>query len=165
MFVAVFAACAFIVAVWSAVFIGIFVFNVSIYAWDRLSPEQDHAQPIPTIQFSHPITDIESIPDKTYIKSLQHIGQCKADTFYAKLDVYLSTSLPEGVLGRFYLMDGQGVIELDKSNGMDINTIAHEVSHWVDRIVVAHALEGTEVRAYLQGYFTECVMSLVAKNV
>lgn len=45
------------------------------------------------------------------------------------------------------------------------NTVAHEASHATDAIIKTHGLgTNTEVRAYIEGYLTECITRLLTKK-
>lgn len=58
----------------------------------------------------------------------------------------------EGTYARFYGSPVAIVLE-----ERDLNTVAHEVSHFVDWAMKKKGIRDGEARAYMQGYFTECV--------
>lgn len=98
--------------------------------------------------------------------SKDRAGACGTKDFEAEVQVYLtSDNLPEGVEGRFTIFGG-GKPTITILKGTDYtNVIAHEVSHWVDAIVGSKGINDTETRAYLQGYFTQCVTDLINKKL
>jgi hypothetical protein len=54
---------------------------------------------------------------------------------------------------------------LDPVGGMDLDTVAHEVSHFVDTVMHDYALLDDHYEAYLQGSWTKCVWELVEKDL
>lgn len=87
-----------------------------------------------------------------------HTFVCADDTMRTNVVVYIVETLnKEGdggmpVGGAFYAHE-MAIVLVDT----DINTVAHEVSHLVDWVVQEKGIHDDETRAYLQGYFTECV--------
>lgn len=55
-------------------------------------------------------------------------------------------------------------IKLLKGSGTDVDTIAHEVYHMVEHIMETANVEDPHVGAYLQGNWTECVLSIVQRQ-
>lgn len=92
--------------------------------------------------------------DRPHSKPLKQFT-CKDDLVMASVDVMLVDHFDEeGVLGTFNPMKGEIIIATTSSN-----TISHEVSHLVDAIMGTKGMVGTETRAYIQGYFTECIFN------
>lgn len=59
----------------------------------------------------------------------------------------------------------ENLILLNEVSGIDISTVAHEVYHMVQTKMREYEVEDPHYGAYLQGAFTECVWSLVERNV
>lgn len=85
-----------------------------------------------------------------------YIGKCYSKTMYAGVNIYLTDNIGENTVGRFY--NEEATIVLTNS---DIDAVAHEVSHFVDYVIKKKSIHDAETRAYLQGYFTDCVYSKV----
>lgn len=90
-----------------------------------------------------------------------YAGFCESGTLLARLTVYVIDEFPnnaEGArtLGKFYknVEDSPVIVFVRNSS---IAVVAHEVSHYVDFLVETKGIKDGETRAYLQGYFTECV--------
>lgn len=48
------------------------------------------------------------------------------------------------------------------SRGELFQTVSHEASHMTDAVIEMHGLgQNTEVRAYIEGYLTECISKLI----
>lgn len=82
------------------------------------------------------------------------VGYCGDDAIKATVGIYKVKSLLLNDSTRGLFWDKTYTIALVDT---DINTIAHEVSHFVDRVVADKKIHDGETRAYLQGYFTDCV--------
>jgi len=80
------------------------------------------------------------------------MGSCYSETMQMGVHVYVVNKIPDNVEGQFY--QNEYSIVLVKTS---INTIAHEVSHFVDFSMKQKNIKDSETKAYLQGYFTECV--------
>lgn len=83
------------------------------------------------------------------------VGSCVSKSMKASVGVYVVDKLPNDYVGRYYA-DRQVIVLVDT----DIETVAHEVSHFVDDVMRTKQIEDGETRAYLQGYFTDCVENL-----
>lgn len=100
------------------------------------------------------------------------VGECRADVFYAGVSVFLPKTINGGgtqgmmmmTMGDKSVHNAAIIISKDNKTGY-VDVISHEVSHFVDRIIESRGLEGTEVRAYLQGYLTNCVTNLVKSKI
>lgn len=57
------------------------------------------------------------------------------------------------------------ILSLSEKDGLDIGTVAHEVSHMVDTIMESHHLADEHYEAYLQGAYTTCVWMLVKQDL
>ena len=109
--------------------------------------------------------------DKTYVKDVKGVnriydesqvdyllGYCISEVMMVKIEVLLNKDMI--AKGKFFY-DGNSYvgIALRETN---VNIISHEVSHYVDYIVKRKNINDGETRAYLQGYFTQCVYDLVS---
>lgn len=56
-------------------------------------------------------------------------------------------------------------IFLRPNGGLNIATVSHEVSHMVDTFMEKRPNIDPHYRAYLQGYWTECVWRIVEKDI
>lgn len=82
-----------------------------------------------------------------------HVGMCVSKTFDTYVKVYVVDGFEnENKGGGFYSKEMTIVLK-----DFRIKIVAHEVSHLVDHIMKTKRIKDTETRAYLQGYFTECV--------
>lgn len=68
----------------------------------------------------------------------------------------------EGAVGRW--TPSTRTIALDPIGGIDVNTIAHEVAHMVDDMMVIYKVQDPHIEAYLQGNWTECVLFLAVEE-
>lgn len=50
------------------------------------------------------------------------------------------------------------------NEGLNVEVIAHEVSHAVESLLVRHQVRDTHVRAGIQGYLTDCVFEIVKED-
>ena len=103
--------------------------------------------------FTGPVIIRDFEPLETMFAYTDFEGRCSSEIFLDEVEVYV-------VDGVEY--DGQYFIDpptIVLSN-TGINTIAHEVSHYVDDLTYVHGISDGETRAYLQGYFTKCVYDL-----
>lgn len=82
------------------------------------------------------------------------VGNCSSNMMYAGVDIYMTDDIGKNIVGRYY-NDEETIVLTTNS----IDVVAHEVSHFVDSIVKQKGIHDAETRAYLQGYFTECVYS------
>ena len=57
------------------------------------------------------------------------------------------------------------VIELMQPTGLDVETVAHEVSHMVDSFMIKYNVQDPHFEAYMQGYWTECVMKIMEDDI
>jgi len=71
-----------------------------------------------------------------------------------KVEVQIE-NLEGTVAGQFIAT--QRLIQLDEERGRDVGTIAHEVSHLVDHLLVLYPTDNEHMRAYYQGNWTQCV--------
>lgn len=60
---------------------------------------------------------------------------------------------------------GAYAIMLREDVGMDIDTIAHEVSHMVDTVMDDYNVKDQHYEAWLQGQWTRCVWEIVEKDI
>lgn len=91
------------------------------------------------------------------------LGICGTATFNEHVYIYEREGEDETIQGEFG-SDGYVdiiIINTNVPNYTLINTVAHEVSHYVDRLVHVKGIEDTETRAYLQGHLTACVFDKV----
>lgn len=94
----------------------------------------------------------------------EKVGECVSTDIHAHLQVYISDKLPAtGVEGMFIPSSGSIVVKETSKSLELLEIVAHEVSHFVDAVVRAKNINDGETRAYLQGYFTDCVYKLVTK--
>lgn len=56
-------------------------------------------------------------------------------------------------------------IMLDTDSGEEVNTIAHEVSHAVDDIMIWYDFKDPHYEAWLQGSYTSCVWQVVQSKL
>lgn len=56
-------------------------------------------------------------------------------------------------------------ILLSMSTGLDIDTVAHEVSHAVDSIMDEYQFQDEHYEAYLQGRLTRCIWEIVDYDI
>ena len=89
------------------------------------------------------------------LNEIDYIGTCKADSMLTSVDVYWTSDFKDGFQGLFNTE--LSIIILGSSN---ISIVTHEVSHFVDYVMYRKGINDGETRAYLQGYFTECVWRL-----
>ena len=68
----------------------------------------------------------------------------------------------EGIAGRWHPVDK--IIILNPTGGLDVNTVSHEVYHMVEDVMKWYDIEDPHVGAYLQGNWTECVLSVVQRQ-
>lgn len=83
-------------------------------------------------------------------------GVRQEPTLSSRVSVYLTKGRGAGIAGVFYRK--QSAIEL-RDRGL--NTVAHEVSHFVDRTLWDRDIDDDETEAYLQGFYTDCVWDLI----
>lgn len=57
------------------------------------------------------------------------------------------------------------VIELMQPGGLDVDTVAHEVSHAVDTMMALHPDVDPHYAHYIQGRLTLCVMSILGEDL
>lgn len=100
-------------------------------------------------------------PQWTGLQTEYRTGRCIEEGIRAQVWVFVvdevGTTTEEHIAGRFYSDDdGFAAIVLENAG---INEVAHEVSHYVDWTLKEKGIRDSETRAYMQGYFTECVMS------
>jgi hypothetical protein len=81
-------------------------------------------------------------------------GVCVSNTFDVSLSVYVIDDL--GGPNAIYAKEPVAVVF--ERGQMSVNIVSHEVSHFVDHVVALKQINDTETRAYLQGYFTDCVL-------
>lgn len=96
-------------------------------------------------------TEMQNFSDPT----LQYVGSCRDELIRSTLEIYTSASLPLGIDGVYY-NDAFGVV-FATSTSIGLTVVAHEVSHFVDNIMVKKGIHDGETRAYIQGYFTNCI--------
>lgn len=88
-------------------------------------------------------------------KGEKKVATCVSADLKAALEVYTVEEFDEpGILGQF---GPRGIFIKERS----VDTVSHEVSHFVDVMVEAKGIHDGETRAYLQGYFSECVWTAV----
>lgn len=103
-------------------------------------------------------TQEEKLDEKDFV------GKCESVDMQASVGVYLKVLRP-GLNGQFYTQGGNPIIVLSKVSSISYqNLVSHEVSHFVDALVSAKGINDGETRAYLQGYFTDCVYKLIDKK-
>lgn len=56
-------------------------------------------------------------------------------------------------------------IRLSEKSGLDIDTVAHEVSHAIDYIMIEYQIEDHHYEAYMQGQLTLCIWQIVQEDV
>src|SRR3990167_797450 len=83
-----------------------------------------------TVQVDYSIKGDVEPPD--FLKEGEYIGYCDDDVLESGVELYVSKNLGENVGGQFYSWKGRSVIALVSTT---TNTIAHEVSHLVDKII------------------------------
>lgn len=57
------------------------------------------------------------------------------------------------------------VLSLMQPDGLNIQTVAHEVSHLVDTLMIRYAIQDEHYEAYLQGFWTECVYEILQEDI
>lgn len=57
------------------------------------------------------------------------------------------------------------IIELMQPDGLDIGTVAHEVSHMVDDFMAKRPDIDPHYRAYMQGFWTDCVYQIMEHDL
>ena len=92
------------------------------------------------------------------IEDKEYVGVCWDNTLSSTVSVY-TADLPGDVIGRF--IADKNMIIISKIGGFSVQNIAHEVSHLVDDIIFYKGIRDGETRAYLQGYFTDCIYKLL----
>ena len=90
------------------------------------------------------------------LPQIDYIGACHSEDMIISVGIYLTDYIEEDILGRFY---GVNVVIAVTSD--DLKIVAHEVSHLIDYVVKQKNIRDVETRAYLQGYFTDCVYTKV----
>lgn len=89
------------------------------------------------------------------------IGTCHDPVLMSGVTVFVVDAFErDSVLGKFFSNPYPVIVLKD----IAVDTVAHEVSHLVDYIVSRKRISDTETRAYLQGYYTGCVISLVSEE-
>lgn len=82
-------------------------------------------------------------------------GYCVSNTLNTSVTIYRADDLGDAT-ARFY-RDDLAIVFVQGGT----SAIAHEVSHFVDYVVHQRGIDDPETRAYLQGYFTECVDNIL----
>jgi len=102
------------------------------------------------------VKGVNRIYDESQVDYL--LGYCISEVMMIRIEVLLNKDMT--AKGKFFY-DGNSYvgIALRETN---VNIISHEVSHYVDYIVKRKNINDGETRAYLQGYFTQCVYDLVS---
>lgn len=137
------------------------VYGVISLADDLVTQWREHRERPPLVIRTEEPVEAKTPPNKDYV------GTCETEVFLAKVKVYSTDVLPSGVLGKFYFTNQRrdsGVIAVSRGDRDVIDTVAHEVSHFVDHVVGGAGINDTETRAYLQGYYTQCVVNLLSKT-
>lgn len=91
------------------------------------------------------------------VKGKIEIPGCNVSIYNSWLSVYLAERDPKSSLGGYFNSETVSITFIDTT----INTIAHEVSHYVDYVMKSRDVHDEEARAYLQGYVTECVYASI----
>ena len=89
------------------------------------------------------------------LSPMDFVGNCISEAMMSSVEVYVVEDAGENIAGRFYSKQSAIVLVIT-----DLSVVAHEVSHFVDFVVNQKGINDTETRAYLQGYFTNCVYKL-----
>ncbi len=107
-------------------------------------------EPAQVYQVSEAVTELD-------VNGVTEFGVCQTDSLPAKVKIYKATLLleDEKVMGLFHSDRKSGASVYFVDTG--INTVAHEVSHFVDYALARLGINDKETEAYLQGYFTQCV--------
>lgn len=99
----------------------------------------------------------ENPQNQSYPKT-EWIGSCMTGSLHAGFEVFYAPDLGKNIGGRTHT-DPLAIF----LRNTDIDTVAHEVSHAVDTIVSEKGIQDGETRAYLQGYFTDCVYTIAER--
>lgn len=130
--------------------LGVITLNGAISIHDWVNPHHPAVQVVErVVGMGVPFTEKE------------FVGDCTDDGMEATVHVYLSDNLQEGVQGMY--MPSYRVIAIRKTD-LQIslaNVVSHEVSHYVDDMTQVKGINDGETRAYMEGYFTDCVMGLI----
>lgn len=94
------------------------------------------------------------------------------DFFDIEVEILYSTDLgadelDNTVIGQWQTneLTHKNTIYLRDRAGLNIETVSHEVSHMVDTMMVRYKIEDPHFRAYLQGYWTQCVWKVVEQDL
>lgn len=98
---------------------------------------------------------VNPLPKKDYV------GTCSDMALEASVDVYESNDMSSSTMGFFNSTTDEIAVRKTGLEIPEIDIVAHEVSHFVDWITAQKGINDGETRAYLQGYFTECVAEMV----
>ena len=135
-----------------------FLFSLAFIAAGNAFEVYSYYYPRDTVSISRATEPPEplSAPDEF------EVGGCTERTFNTSVRIYVLESLgDEETVGRFYTYEN--AIALKKSH-ITVSNVAHEVSHLVDQIVYVRGIHDGETRAYLQGYYTNCVWQNVRER-
>lgn len=77
--------------------------------------------------------------------------------------IYPDYNPEDKVIGRWHR--DYNTIELMKPNGMNVQTVAHEVSHMVDTFMERYPGIDPHYEAYLQGFWTWCVYEIMQHDL
>lgn len=86
-----------------------------------------------------------------YLESKDQIGTCRDSTLRSSVDIYVVSDLGNAA-GVF-----DANLKIISLVSTTTEVIAHEVSHLVDYIVMERKISDGETRAYLQGFYTQCI--------
>lgn len=98
------------------------------------------------------------------VATTTHMGICLVRVFN---DGWMVEETPlidgdPGVYGQTRYDERVVIINSRLPRGYLLQTVSHEASHMTDAVIETHGLgQNTEVRAYIEGYLTECVMGLL----
>lgn len=107
--------------------------------------------------------EINSVPLKSWYspETKDFIGYCSDEVYRVSLPIYLPSELPGNLEGQFHSESTGKIFLVVKKNSDYQNVVPHEVSHFTDYLIDLLVLSDKETRAYIQGYFTDCVTDLI----
>jgi len=79
--------------------------------------------------------------------------------YFDGMEVQVNFKELDGAVGRW--IPSQMTIDLSPKGGMDVDTVAHEVFHFVEDVMEWYDIKDPHYGAYLQGNWTDCVWQLV----